>query len=418
MPSIYGDWFHSRTTSHLSELATIQLLVKSSRRTEFVGKPWGADRNNPANKWIYLFSATAKIGDNSIQPSTMQTKIRNWIRLGFLKDDNRLPLRWTQLGLLWVDAVNNGRGNDANLLYQLILINSLALVSFSENSRTTDEVPIEEGLAVKYLLRRALENAGELSKEELDDIIDSKTIREVSKNYSYWTRDLVQSGLFEKKADGSLVLLRDFQFMIEGILSYNPKMDISVQSIRDNPLANGSPFQRELLLEFQKYGTEELLDAVQSLTEFKLDGKVKTRPTLTLYRDPEWPILVKENYNYKCAIPACDAQGRIFIEAAHVMPHRVEVNENDNLHRIDLSNGVGLCLSCHKLFDAGLYTISSEGKVVISKFMMSSDLVQDLNQTNIKRVVKSEKMKLKNPNKGKLKLTYISYHKKHIFLGE
>lgn len=177
MPKFEGDWFHSRTGSQLSELAAIQLLVASSMKTEFIGKIWGADRRNPKNAWIYDFSATAKLGNESIQPSTMQTKIRNWIRLGFIRDSNQLPLQWTTMGLLWSDAVDDGRGGDANLLYRLTIANALATVSFSPDSKRFDSIPVESGLLIKRLIEELNSNNGALDRNRLEYLIDGDTTR-------------------------------------------------------------------------------------------------------------------------------------------------------------------------------------------------------------------------------------------------
>lgn len=423
MPSLHGDWFHSRTGSQLSELAAIQLLVKSSKRTEFIGKGWGADRRSPKNSWIYDFSATAKLGNDSIEPSTMQTKIRNWMRLGFLVDRNTLPLEWTQMGLLWNDAVDNGRGRDANLLYQLIIANALGTVSFSTESKKYDPIPKKDGLLIKFLINEIINNNNSLSKEKLALLIDGNTTRKAGKNYSYWLTDLVQSGLFNKGLDGSISISYKYKDLLEGIYNYSPDKNVSAQLIKEFPLADNAPFRTYLISEFKKNGSDDLIEAVESLAHQRIylshteqvsrNARRKITP-----RDTKWSKAVKNSYQYKCAIPNCDAEGTLFIEAAHIMPHSEEDYEHGNKHRIDLENGIALCLSCHKLFDGGLFTFDSTGRVIPSKFIYSSELLQNSTQHNVLRVLKSRNQNIIRPHSGRFNLVYAQFHRENIFLGE
>ena len=423
MPSLNGDWFHSRTGSQLSELATIQLLVKASQRTEYIGKNWGADRNNPNNSWIYNFSATAKLGNSSIEPSTMQTKIRNWIRLGFLVDKNNLPLEWTQMGLLWNDAVDNGRGRDANLLYQLIIANALGTVSFSGEFKKYDKIPQRDSLLIKFIINKINEGNGYLKKEQLKLLIDGDTTRMKGKNYSYWVTDLVQSGLFEKEIDDSLYISSRYEDLLNGIYNYEPTRKITAQLIKEHPLAENAPFRYNLISEFKKYGSDDLIEAVETIAHQKIyltkEEEMRRRfRRRILIRDNKWSKAVKDNYNYKCAIPGCDAEGALFIQAAHIMPHSEQDLLNHNRHRTDINNGVALCLSCHKLFDGGLFTFDFKGRIIPSKFIYSSDLVQNSSQTNVMRILTSENQSPNSPKYQAFNLVYSQYHKENIFLGE
>lgn len=423
MPKFEGDWFHSRTGSQLSELAAIQLLVTYSQKTKFIGKNWGADRNNPNNAWIYDFSATAKLGDSFIKPSTMQTKIRNWIRLGFLRDKRTLPLQWTTLGLLWDDAINDGRGEDANLLYRLIIANSLATVSFSEDSKKFDSIPNEKGLVVRRLIEEINFNHENVDKKRLEFLIDGDTNREKGKNYSYWVTDLVQSSLFIKEDDGGLSIGNQFPYMITDIANYVPDPNLTTQEIKNNPLALGAPFRKALLCEFADHGSPQLVSAVEDLSKAtvtlsqgnlnKLLGRSKQ-----LERTSLWSKSVKDNYQYHCAIPGCDSEGTLFIEAAHIMPFSAENIKNGNHHRNDVENGMALCLSCHKMFDAGLFTFDENGNVITSKFIYSSKLINTDSQTNVVRILDSEAKSIVLPDSVNFNADYALYHKENVFLGE
>lgn len=423
MPKFEGDWFHSRTGSQLSELAAIQLLVASSQKTKFIGKHWGADRKNSNNAWIYEFSATAKLGDSSIKPSTMQTKIRNWIRLGFLMDTSTLPLQWTTLGLLWEDAINDGRGEDANLLYRLIIANSLATVSFSENSKKFDSIPHENGLVVRRLIEEINRNNGSVDKKRLEFLIDGETNRVKGKNYSYWVTDLVQSSLFSQQDNASLIIGNQFCYMITAIANYVPDPNITTQEIKDNPLALGAPFREALLSEFADHGSPQLISAVEDLSRAKMTiSQIKINKLFSrnkqLERTSSWSKSVKDNYKYHCAIPGCDSEGTLFIEAAHIMPFSAENTKNGNQHRNDVENGMALCLSCHKMFDAGLFTFDKNGNVITSKFIYSSKLINTDSQTNVIRILDSEAKSILLPDSVNFNEDYALYHKENVFLGE
>lgn len=423
MPKLNGDWFHSRTSCHLSELAAIQLLVSSSSKTEYVAKKWTANRHNPNNRWLYSFSQTAKLGADSIEPSTMQTKIRNWIRLGFLEDSIYLPLQWTQLGLLWNNAVTNGNGSDANLLYRLIISNAIATISFScRNTRGVDSVPIEDGLAVKHLLIKSNCNSGLITKKQLEQLIDGQTSR-VGKNYSYWVTDLVNSGLFDKVDEGGLKKGSLFRFLTSAIENYKPANDIEAMDVIRLPLAIKAPFREELIRELYEYGSDDLKSAIDTISGLDISLEVTQTESvrvrnLQLERTSNWSKSVKDMYKYKCAIPGCDAEGVLFVESAHIMPFRSEDVTNSNFHRNDLNNGIALCLSCHRLFDAGLFTFDKNGGIILSKFIYSSELIRNSEQINVIRLLDSRAHKVQIPEPLKFSEEYANYHRANIFLGE
>lgn len=439
MANVIGDWFHSRTGSQLSELAAIQLLVESSNRLEYFGKNWGADRNNPENTWLYDFSATAKLQPNeSIQPSTMQTKIRQWIRLGFIEDDNTLPLRWTQLGKLWADSVNEGRGSDANLLYNLIIANSIGIISFSEDQKRPLPIPKNDGLAIKTLINDYTDENGFVSDETLSFLVDGNTERVVSKNFSYWKTDIINSSLFikhnkvddEGNIESGLKINNQRRDLVKAISEYEPASESTMQSIRNNPLAQGAPFREGLIEEFKKDGSEELLEAINSLSRAPLIRyhrgtgtrlSYSTQPTQS-NRSQRWSNDIKRSYHYQCAVPGCDAEGKLFIQAAHIKPFSakeedIPLAEREN-HQNDLHNGMALCLSCHKLFDAGLFTINHDNTIKLSNFIYSSNLISTTDQTNINRLLLSDKEELEMPSEVEISPTYTLYHREHIYLGE
>jgi hypothetical protein len=127
MASINGDWFHSRVSSKWNELLAVRQLVYESQKLEFIGLNCTAGREG--NHQMERFALTI-----NVRPSTMQTKIRNFVRLGFLKDNMICPLQWTRLGKLWNDLYSLGNFDASQKVYRLTITIALSIYAFNESS--------------------------------------------------------------------------------------------------------------------------------------------------------------------------------------------------------------------------------------------------------------------------------------------
>jgi len=195
MASINGDWFHSRSSSNLSELLVVRKLVKESRKTEYLGLGWSGGRQG--NQTMYAFADTV-----GIQPSTMQTKIRSMIRNGFLREGNTCPLIWTKMGSLWDELYTIRNHTAAQKIYELTLSISLAIYSFNDEQAQYSINPAEGDMPLKFLFN-TLDKEDRISLTALEALVDGQTNR-VGKNISYWKRDLINANLFEQ-VDNDLV---------------------------------------------------------------------------------------------------------------------------------------------------------------------------------------------------------------------
>ena len=229
MASINGDWFHSRSSSHLDELLTVRILVLESQKPEYAGFVWSGGRHE--NPQMYQFAATA-----GVQPSTMQTKIRAMIRYGFIKEDSTCPLLWTRMGSLWNDLYTVANYTAARQVYELTLAIALSIYAFNTSAAQFSVNPARGDMPVKFLLNR-LDNNGSISLRDFEQLVDGETTR-VGRNASYWKTDLVNSGMF-KEIHGRLVYTGKYTRFVQNIRGFEPDpalRDEDWQAIRENPL--------------------------------------------------------------------------------------------------------------------------------------------------------------------------------------
>ncbi len=421
MTSINGDWFHSRSSSNLSELLAVRKLLIESTKLEYVGFNWSAGREN--NELMYKFSDS--IG---VKPSTMQTKIRAMIRYGFIKDDNACPLKWTRMGNLWNDLYSIGNYTAANRIYELILTTSLAIYSFTDSRLGFSINPSVGDLPLKTLLNLLYNNTIKLSEFEV--LVDGSTQR-VGRNAPYWMNDLINSGIFQKTGN-NLTYTGKYSEFIEQIKIFEPNPLLTDEDwieIRENPLIEESPFHDSLKaiflqiasiqeIEEQFYDeifSEPLIDMV-SEEEDKLTPEIDilsegTRVVQTnqRVRNATWSIRIKRKYSFKCAVPKCDVDGKIFVEAAHIKPDRLD--EDEIPHRAHLLNGLCLCRHCHKAFDKGFFTLTDDSDILISPKI---DLISDQYLKKVIVTSNSDKIKSRDDNKFPL-AEFIQYHREFRF---
>lgn len=80
-------------------------------------------------------------------------------------------------------------------------------------------------------------------------------------------------------------------------------------------------------------------------------------------RNPEFRDKVLRAYEYRCAICGFDVRlgnKLVGVEAAHIKWYQAGGPDIEN-------NGIALCTMHHKLFDRGVFTLSSSGKLIVSE---------------------------------------------------
>lgn len=422
MALINGDWFHSRSSSNINELLTVRKIVCESQKPEYIGFGWSGGRDD--NIKMYQLAAAG-----NIQPSTMQTKIRTMIRYGFIKEGNICPLIWTRMGSLWNDLYTVGNAGAARQIYELTLTISLAIYAFNETSEQYSINPAKGVMPLKFLLN-ILDNNLSISIREFGVLVDSSKSR-VGDNTSYWKRDLINSGLFQE-VKNRLYYTGKFQQFISEIKNFEPNTLLTDEDwliIRDNPLVEISPFNNSIREIFeaiiQEQNIEEeitdgilttpLVDVISEQKELEipeidiLSRDLRFAQSNRRVRNAAWSIRIKRKYNYVCAVPHCDVQGQIFVEAAHIKPDSAPDGEIP--HRSHILNGLCLCRHCHIAFEKGYFSLTDNHKIITSpKF-------NDIPDQNLKTaIISSSDIQIKKRVDNRLPLIeFINYHRINHF---
>ncbi|MEY4322294.1 MAG: hypothetical protein RL410_75 [Actinomycetota bacterium] len=136
---------------------------------------------------------------------------------------------------------------------------------------------------------------------------------------------------------------------------------------------------------------------VMSAAKYLVDGDRK--------RDPKWPPLILENWNFSCAFCGYDGKlngSPVAIEAAHI--HWFSSGGPD-----DADNGLALCSLHHKLLDRGVIGFVDQATLRVSpKFTSHADyspLVSDLHGLEMKPLVASVLPKIE----------YINWHTANVY---
>lgn len=373
---------------------------------------------------MYDFATVA-----NIQPSTMQTKIRAMIRYGFIQEGNTCPLIWTRMGSLWNELYTVGNYNAANKIYELILCVSLAIYAFNNSPQQFSYNPSEGDMPLRFLLNN-LDDSNSISLNDFQVLVDGNTTR-VGNNTSYWKRDLINCGIFREEA-GKLSLTTQFTNLVEDIRRFDPNPlfnNNDWNAIRDNPITDNSPFRDSFRQVFENIAeeqnieeqitdgilTEPLIEIISEQEEIVIP-EIDILSTVTRFsestrriRNTTWSIRIRKKYEYKCAVPNCDTDGKLFVEASHIKPDNLP--EQGTPHRTHILNGICLCRHCHIAFDKGYFSMTDERRIIASpKF---SDIVDQ----HLKTVILSSANLIIRPRvDGRMPLTeFIQYHRQNIF---
>ncbi len=416
MPNLHGDWFHSRSSSNLSELITVRKIINESKKAVYQYMSWSGGRHG--NPRLYEL---ARAGD--IQPSTMQTKVRAMIRFGFVKDESTCPLNWTPMGELWNNLYSLGNTTAAHEIYQLTLATSLALVAFSDDNLTLN--PAEGELPLKHLFN-SLDADGNIAMLDLQRMIDGNTERQ-GNNTSYWVKDLINSGLFVKREGGLHYTGRYPQF-VEEVRNFVPNPSLTYQQwveIRNNPLVGDSPFKESITSIFESIISDQhfedqqvttpLVEVIAEQQELSLPENDILNENTTFARSSRkvrsatWSKRIKRRYNNQCAVPECDIEGQPLVEAAHIKPDSVD--NGDIPHRTHILNGLCLCKHCHTLFDNGYFTLTDNGRI-----MVSPQIIELPDHSAKLNVMDSDGLEIKQSRDGRLPLVeFIEHHRDYKY---
>lgn len=423
MAKINGDWFHPRSGSNVNELLTVNYIINESKKAKYKEMSWSGGRKG--NQKLYDLASAG-----SIKPSTLQTKLRAMIIFGFIEDDKKCPIKWSKMGQVWHDLYMDGNREEANKLYEQILIISLATLAFIEQGTGKKQYklnPTQGELPLKYLLNN-LDSNNSISIDDLYELVDGNTTRVKAENITYWKSTLIDSGLF-KEENKRLIYTGRYTELVDEIKNFNPDPNLSDEDwikIRQNPIINISPFKQAVEKIFESVidsnigdSNEFNQDPISEMISEQLEEKIPQIDILstdTRYftstrkvRNATWSKRIKRRYDNKCVIPQCDVQGALFVQGCHIKPDNLD--EDDIPHRSHILNGLCMCYLCHKLFDSGYFTIDSNGKIIVS-----SKISELPDQRAIKVIKDSNNKLIKRSNDGRLPLEeFVEYHRNNIF---
>jgi hypothetical protein len=412
-----GSWFHSRSSSSEGERDKIATLVDASRSSRFRGVRWGGSKYDQN---VIAFSNVI-----SVNPSTMQTKIRQFIRLGYLKDDAFLPLKWSSLGEYWIDMSEGsqklkGRSED---LERLIIAYGLALYAF--DSRDYQVNPTRAYRPLLGLLQ-SVDASGFISTRDLHALIGDQ-------NYSYWRLDFERAGILRRSNNGfkltqkssSIVnavrttklptnlTTNDWKKMHEDAFnSKNPYRDVIISEV-EKILQDILPVEN-VLPSNEKNLVSSMVSSISTQEQNEIGtGDYTVKDTYsamkTRKKQAAWSNLVREEYNYTCCVPGCDIQSSDLTTASHIKSYKAP--ESGSGHRADPRNGLCLCYLCHRLFDKGYFTLTDNLEIVVSSKVASlnSQIVNDILLKSVGKAINPQ------PSKFLPRKEYIEYHRKKIF---
>jgi len=420
MSSSYGagNWFHSRSSSSEVERDKIIALVDSSHSRKFASTRWSAGTSDP--------DVIAFAKEISVDPSTMQTKIRQFIRLGYLKDDANLPLKWSTLSQYWRSLSESGGnlGRYAGTFEQLAITYGLTLYAFDANGFASNLV---NGYRPIPALLQRVDAQGFISRADLEALTGDR-------NYTYWRMDLIRSGILQETAYG-FQLTNNFPALMRSIPNVSLPNNLTStdwSEIRGNALDPRNPYKTAILSDVGSImeealniestlpheqqeviksvvaSTDSVEEAEINLGDYKVNdaySKVKTRR-----KQSAWSKVVCRNYDYQCCMPACDINGSELVSAAHIKKYSAP--EETIGHRANPKNGLCLCPICHALFDKGYFTLKHDLKIEVST--QSSGL----NSTIIANILGNSNGKTIDPlppTQYQPSQDFIDYHRREVF---
>lgn len=156
---------------------------------------------------------------------------------------------------------------------------------------------------------------------------------------------------------------------------------IKKNSVGNNMYSNALKQFRYFILDSEEDIKEEQqivheIAQAKSLTETEKETIIKARVGQGKYRKS-----LLDKYDNKCIVTGI-SQNKLLI-ASHIKPWAICNNDE----RVDVENGLILCANMDRLFDSGLITFRSDGKMYISSFVsednksrlnISNDIVVDL----------------------------------------
>lgn len=126
-------------------------------------------------------------------------------------------------------------------------------------------------------------------------------------------------------------------------------------------------------------------------------------------------LAVTKAYDFRCAVCGlrlCEPLKMCWeVEAAHIVPH--SVNGKD-----DVWNGIALCRSHHWAFDIGLFTITDEFQIFLSKHLKSLNKNDFMHDASLLERFRTDKKKMHLPANRNCYpyLSALQWHRNNVFM--
>jgi len=125
-------------------------------------------------------------------------------------------------------------------------------------------------------------------------------------------------------------------------------------------------------------------------------------------RDPKFRERVLCAYEYRCAVCGFNVRLRnnlIAVEAAHIKWHQAGGPDSED-------NGISLCAMHHKLFDRGVFTLTSSGKLIVAEKAHGTNGFEDWLMR-----YHGKKVRLPIRPEYKPRDLYVNWHIREVFKG-
>mgnify|MGYP001122715083 CR=1 FL=1 len=414
---IKGNWFHSRSSSRKGELDHIYNIVFESRNPAYRKLKW--TENVPL---AYKLAKTI-----NIEPSTMRTKIRAFIRFGFLKDKSKCPIEMSELGLIWesLKGFKDSKTKTAmDDIEKLILSSSLSLYSFDKNGYQIDS---SKGFSPLTELILSLNSKDKITRKAFLTIVGET-------NESYWRTDLIRSGMFAQD-NNCLYYTGKFPHLFKSCKTVSWPTTLNKEEwekIHSNLLDSKNPLSEDIKKELLSILANLRINVVSSIPKVEksievIEGILEEQDEKDIeignYAIPDtysqtrqrvkqnsWSKIVRSGYSFKCCVPECDSEGEFLVEASHIKPYRKQ-DDKKLPHRANPSNGLCLCPNCHKFFDKGFFSLSNDLKMLIS-----SETSKLPKQSALHVIIISKNKNINPlPKKYSPKKEFLEIHRSEIF---
>ena len=243
-------------------------------------------------------------------------------------------------------------------------------------------------------------------RELLNEFYKPLSGRKHRVEFPFWRLRKEKINIWEVQTSGRIKETKSYDAHVRDLRKYNATGSFSkevAQEIRDNPEFAWQAARKLLDQHFDEPLHQIILERVGFDYE---TYPAERRSFKRAKRDKKFRENVLKAYDYSCAICGFDLHINtipVGLEAAHIRWHQLGGPDTEN-------NGITLCATHHKLLDLGVFTLSKDYRIILSKSIHSPNSGSNF-------VEKYQKRKIKLPRKIEHfpSLEHIEWHWKEVF---